>query len=625
MCGIAGIFNTRQDMPPNKKYLAAMTAALSHRGPDDQAIFTDGAAGFGFKRLSIVDVVNGNQPFFNPDRSVMLICNGEIYNYKELRKELYAKGYSFNTHCDVEVIVNLYMEYGTALLHKLNGQFAFALYDKNRHLLFLARDHFGICPLFYFELNGSLLFASEIKALLKHPLVRREVNLTGLDQMFSLPGNVSPETMFRDIYSMKPGHYMLVENGEAVQQEYWDLNYPTLSEPLQRHPENYYEERLEELLLQAVDYRLNAEVPVGFYLSGGLDSSLIGALMKKRGNKNYASFSVVFPGDSEIDESYYQQMVAAYTQSMHHEVPFTNEELLRRLKAAVFYSETPLRETYNTCSLALSERVRDSGVKVILSGEGSDELLGGYFGYRFDVQRMMKNNVSSSVKQVEDILAGEVRERIWGDSSFFYEMDERELEETKRALYSANLNEQYQDFDCFRRQLVNKEKLYDRHPFNKRSYLDLKLRLADHLIADHCDRVNYANGIEGRYPFLDINVVEFIRTIPHDLKLNGMNEKYILKKIARRYLPREICDRQKYGWIAPGSPELLRSNTDWVNDLLSYDRIKRQGYFDPDTIERIKIAYRKDGFKLHASYENDLLIVVLTFSIFLDLFELPSF
>lgn len=625
MCGIAGIFNTRQDMPPNKEYLAAMTAALSHRGPDDQAIFTDGAAGFGFKRLSIVDVVNGNQPFFNPDRSVMLICNGEIYNYKELRKELYAKGYSFNTHCDVEVIVNLYMEYGTALLHKLNGQFAFALYDKNRHLLFLARDHFGICPLFYFELNGSLLFASEIKALLKHPLVRREVNLTGLDQMFSLPGNVSPETMFRDIYSMKPGHYMLVENGEAVQQEYWDLNYPTLSEPLQRHPENYYEERLEELLLQAVDYRLNAEVPVGFYLSGGLDSSLIGALMKKRGNKNYASFSVVFPGDSEIDESYYQQMVAAYTQSMHHEVPFTNEELLRRLKAAVFYSETPLRETYNTCSLALSERVRDSGVKVILSGEGSDELLGGYFGYRFDVQRMMKNNVSSSVKQVEDILAGEVRERIWGDSSFFYEMDERELEETKRALYSANLNEQYQDFDCFRRQLVNKEKLYDRHPFNKRSYLDLKLRLADHLIADHCDRVNYANGIEGRYPFLDINVVEFIRTIPHDLKLNGMNEKYILKKIARRYLPREICDRQKYGWIAPGSPELLRSNTDWVNDLLSYDRIKRQGYFDPDTIERIKIAYRKDGFKLHASYENDLLIVVLTFSIFLDLFELPSF
>jgi asparagine synthase (glutamine-hydrolysing) len=625
MCGIAGIFNTRQNMPPNREYLAAMTAALSHRGPDDQAIFTDGAMGLGFKRLSIVDVVNGNQPFFNADRSVMLICNGEIYNYKELRKELYAKGYSFNTHCDVEVIVNLYMEYGTALLHKLNGQFAFALYDKNRHLLFLARDQFGVCPLFYFELNGSLLFASEIKALLKHPLVRREVNLTGLDQMLSLPGNVSPETMFRDIYSMKPGHYMLVGNGEAVQQEYWDLNYPTLSEPLRRHPENYYEERLEELLLQAVEYRLNAEVPVGFYLSGGLDSSLIGALMKKKGNKNYASFSVVFPGDSEIDESYYQQLVAAHTQSIHHEVPFTNEELLRRLKTAVFYSETPLRETYNTCSLALSERVRDSGVKVILSGEGSDELLGGYFGYRFDVQRMMKNKVSSPVKQVEDILAGEVRERIWGDSSFFYEMDERELEETKRALYSANLNEQYQDFDCFRRQLVDKEKLYDRHPFNKRSYLDLKLRLADHLIADHCDRVNYANGIEGRYPFLDINVVEFIKTIPHDLKLNGVNEKYILKKIARKYLPHEICDRQKYGWIAPGSPELLRSNTDWVNDLLSYDRIKRQGYFDPDTIERIKTAYRKDGFKLHASYENDLLIVVLTFGIFLDLFELPSF
>lgn len=626
MCGIAGIFNHIQEQLIDRECLVAMTEALSHRGPDDEAIFTDACIGFGFKRLSIIDLSNGNQPFFGSDRAVVLICNGEIYNYKELRQELYAKGYRFATNCDVEVIINLYLEYGTGLLKKLNGQFAFALYDKRIRQLFLARDHFGICPLFYTVVKGSLLFASEIKALLKSQMVERRVNLTGLDQIFSLPGNVSPETMFDKIYSLKPGHFITIKdtNKEIIQQEYWDLNYPTMSDPLERKTEAYYEEGLEERLLQSVKYRINADVPVGFYLSGGLDSSLIGALMKKTGNCSYESFSVVFPEDREIDESNYQQMLASFVQSNRNEVVFNNDELHRRLVTAVYYSETPLRETYNTCSLALSEKVREKKLKVILSGEGSDELLGGYFGYRFDVQRGNNGGAFQAAKQVDDIMNEEIRDRLWGDPSFFYEVNERELEETKKAIYSKYLSGQYEKFDCFRQHFVNKDRLHDRHPFNKRSYLDIKLRLSDHLIADHCDRVNYANAIEGRYPFLDIDLVEFIKTIPYDLKLKELNEKYILKKIARKYIPHEICDRQKYGWVAPGSPDLLRANIPWINDLLSYNTIKRQGYFNPDTIERLKKLYTKDNFKLYTSYESDLLIVILTFNIFLKLFDLPD-
>lgn len=621
MCGIAGVFNILKEQPVARAHVASMTMALNHRGPDDEAVFIDGPVGFGFKRLSIIDIANGNQPFFSEDGSVILICNGEIYNYKELRQELSTKGYKFTTSCDVEVIVHMYKAYGISLLHRLNGQFAFALYDKGAETLYLARDHFGICPLFYAQVNGSWLFASEIKALLKHPEVKRQVNFAGLDQIFSLPGNISPVTMFKNIHSMKPGHFMMVKGGHGVQQEYWDIVYPKMSEPIERKSDAYYEEKLEELLLRSVRYRLNADVPVGFYLSGGLDSSLIGALMKNVGGRNYESFSIIFPGDGEIDESHYQQLLADHIQASSVKIPFDSSEVQRRLQAAVFYAETPLRETYNTCSLALSEKVREKNVKVILSGEGADELLGGYFGYRFDVQRSMNGQ---SVREVDDILDEEIRERLWGDPSFFYENNEREMSETKKAIYSRHLKEQFPDFDCFRQPFVDTSKLHDRHAFNKRSYLDLKLRLSDHLLSDHCDRVNYANAVEGRYPFLDIDLVEFIRGIPCDLKLNGLVEKYILKNVARKYIPPAICDRQKYGWVAPGSPELLRGNIEWIHDLLSYDRIKRQGYFCPDTVERLKKSYSKEGFRLHTSYQNDLLIVVITFNIFLELFGLPD-
>ncbi|HEY8919096.1 MAG TPA: asparagine synthase C-terminal domain-containing protein, partial [Chitinophaga sp.] len=354
------------------------------------------------------------------------------------------------------------------------------------------------------------------------------------------------------------------------------------------------------------------------------DSSLIGAMMKKiHPDTSYQSFSIGFPtlDHKEIDERKYQQIVAKHVNSRHTEIPFDWPEIEQRLRQAVYHSECPLKESYNTCSLALSENVRNSGVKVILTGEGSDEFLGGYVGYRFDVQRSQM----PVEKDLEDLLEDQMNEQLWSDPNFFYEKRHVSFRETVQALYSDEVNEGFSEFDCLEHLGIDKRKLEGRHAFHKRSYLDMKLRLSDHLVADHGDRVAYANSIEGRYPFLDVNLANFVKTIPPEIKLKNLVEKYILKEVAKKYLPEEIYARQKQGFVAPGSPHLLRNNIEWINDMLSYDRIKRQGYFNPDTIERLKKIYRKDDFKLNLPFDSDLLIVVLTFNIFLDVFDMPAF
>jgi len=621
MCGITGIYDISRRHRIEEPVILSMANELAHRGPDELTYFVDGNLAFGFRRLSIIDVSNGHQPFYALDGNVTLICNGEIYNYKELRTELEGKGYRFLTRCDVEVIIHLYCEYGTSFLSRLNGQFAFAIFDKRNRSLFLARDQFGICPLFYTDQDGLFLFASEIKAILRHPQVKRAVDLEGLDQVFTFPGLVSPVTLFRNITSLPPGHYMVVdETGSSIVQ-FWDLIYPETGQS-DVETESYYLERLESLLLQSVRYRLNADVPVGFYLSGGLDSSLIGALMHavNPGTK-YPSFSIGFPSDAEMNERYYQQTMAQYLGSRNNEISFDSREVEKELKKAVWVSESPLKESYNTCSLALSKSVREQGIKVILSGEGADELFGGYVGYRFDRQRVGSPVEMDLEQQLED----DCRNRLWGDPDFFYEKNYYEFAGVRRNLYSKKAREAFSTFNAAERLVFNKERIRNRHILHKRSYVDLKLRLSDHLIADHCDRVTYFNSVEGRYPFLDIDLVEFIKHIPPDIKLKGLVEKYILKKLGRKYLPAVIVDRQKFGFVAPGSPSLIRKRTEWIDDLLSYDRVKRQGYFDPDVVEHLKKQYGREGFTLNLPFESDLLIVILTFNIFLELFGMPDY
>lgn len=620
MCGIVGCVDLLGRGRVEDHVLRRMADALIHRGPDSSGYFLDKNIGLGARRLRIIDLETGDQPLFNEDRSLVLVCNGEVFNYVQLRDALAKRGHSFRTRTDVEVLIHLYEEEGVGFLNKLNGQFAFAIYNRENGALFLARDQVGICPLFHTEIDGLLIFASEIKAILEHPLAPREVNLTGLDQILSLPGPISPNTMFRNIHSLPSGHYLAVKNGDMAVREYWDLDYPTIAEAEDGKAERYYADTLEGLLEQSVRYRLQADVPVGFFLSGGLDSSLIAAMIRRvsPGVERH-SFSVSF-ADEEICESKYQRLMSSHVGSIHHEIRFDEVDIAARLIDAVYHSECPLKETYNTASLALSEETRKNRVVVVLNGEGSDELFAGYVGYRFD-----KGRPDNGKKyDLETILADEVRERMWGDRDLDYEKDEYAFRETKSALYSAGLGVRLGEFECSSFPVVDKQRLQGRHPVHKRSYLDFKLRLAGHLIADHGDRMAMANSVEARYPFLDINLVEFCREIPPDLKLNDLTEKYILKKMAEGILPREIINREKFGFVAPGSPSLLRRRSDWVRDLLSYERIRKEGYFNPDTVEALKARYSQKGFRLSLALEDDLLIIVLTFGLFKELFKLPD-
>jgi asparagine synthase (glutamine-hydrolysing) len=620
MCGIVGYIDLREKNRIDEAVLARMTDTLKHRGPDSAGCFVDKNVALGFRRLSIIDLESGDQPLYTEDNSVVTICNGEIFNYRELRKDLQGKGHSFRTNSDVEVLGHLYEDHGPGFIEKLNGQFAFAIYDRQKRSLLLARDHFGINPLYYVLTDGFFIFASEIKAILEHPAVEREVNLTGLDQILTFPGLISPHTMFKDVLSLGSGQFLRVTDGDIQLREYWDLDYPTVDEVVQEQPEAYYVERLRDLFARSIKYRLQADVPVGFYLSGGLDSSMIAGMIRQVSPDQVRhSFSITFK-ERQISEEKYQRLVADHVASEHHDIVFGWSEIIDRLQSMIYHCECPVKETYNTCSMALSEAARQAGITVVLTGEGADELFAGYVGYRFD--RFGIRN--SSKFDLETAFEEELRERVWGDKNLFYETDHYALHEIKSALYTPDVYESFEQFDCLGRSPVNKERLRKRHFIHQRSYLDFKLRLSDHLIADHGDRMSLANSVEARYPFLDVELVEFARTIPPHLKLNQFTEKYILRRVAEDLVPSQILNREKYGFHAPGSPYLLRQNLEWINDLLSPARIERQGYFNPKVVERLKLQYLQEGFQLNLPFESDLLTIVLTFGIFLDLFGLPN-
>ncbi|HBL25516.1 MAG TPA: asparagine synthase (glutamine-hydrolyzing) [Acidobacteria bacterium] len=619
MCGLAGYANFKTGVAPDHDLIAHMADALVHRGPDSSGCFHDACVGFGFRRLRIIDLVSGDQPLYNEDRSLVLMCNGEIFNYKELRQGLVERGHSFATRCDVEVLLHLYEEKGPDLLQELNGQFAFALYDRKERRLLLARDHVGINPLFYTVAGDTFIFGSEIKAILRHPLVRREVDPTGLDQILCFPGLVSPRTMFKGIRSLESGHLLIVSPEGIRNEEYWDLVYPRADEPGGEMSEAEAVESLGESFARSVRYRLQSDVPVGLYLSGGLDSSLIAGMIAREapGTVNH-SFSIGFT-DERISETAYQRLMAERVGSHHEEIVFDWSQIESRMRRMVYHCECPVKESYNTCSLALSEAARRAGITVILTGEGADELFAGYVGYRFDQSGLRRERGDGLAAALED----EMRERLWGDRDLFYEQDYYASRELRAALYAEGLGTAFPEFDCLNESPVNKERLAGRHPVHQRSYLDFKLRMADHLISDHGDRMALANSIEARYPFLDLGVVDLARRMPPGLKLRNLGEKYVLKRVAEGLVPRSIIEREKFGFHAPGSPYLLHQGIDWIHDLLSPDRIRRQGYFNPDMVETLKRQYLREGFRLNLPFENDLLMIVLTFGVFLEAFDLP--
>ncbi len=621
MCGIAGVYDPHHQLTTTEALLETMTQAFANRGPDDEGYHVAPGLGFGFRRLAIIDLRNGNQPMFSADRSLVCICNGEIFNYKELRAELIAKGHRFETECDVEVLIPLYQEHGADFVKRLNGQFALALYDAGRERLLLARDQAGITPLFYTRVGDALIFSSVIKGLLEHPAVARDVDLVGLDQLAAFPAVISPRTMFRNIHALPAGHMLLADRHSTQTHTYWDLDYPREDAAPPDRGEAYYLEQLEAVLQESVRLRLQADVPVGCYLSGGLDSSLLAGLIHRhRPNHSLSTFSIGFT-EAAIDERRYQQLVAQHIGARHHEVVFGADEIQKRMHDMIWHAESPLKECYDTCSLALSELVHQRNYKVVLAGEGADELFAGYAGYRFDAQR---DHVLLDDDPLTEALERETNLHLWGDEDLFYETRFSELSETKQALFSAEVSEALLHDDALNSRPVDPAKLDGRHILHKRAYLDFKLRLGNHLLSDHGDRVGYANSVEVRYPFLDPHVIEFVRTLPPHYKFDGRLEKALLKKLAPRYVPQPVIEREKFGFVAPGSPYLLGRHIEWLEDVLSYERIKRQGYFNPDVVERLKSIYRAEGFMLQVPYETDLLMIVLTFGLFLDLFRMPD-
>lgn len=616
MCGIAGIVSFDPARPVERVEVARMTQALVHRGPDDVGLRLAPGAGFGFRRLAIVDLrPEGNQPHANEDGSVLSVVNGEIYNHLQLRDQLQAAGHVLRSRCDVEVVPHLYEQHGLDMPARLNGQFALAVHDARRHRLLLARDRVGVCPLFYAVVDGQLLFASEIKALLAHPKVPLDLDLHGLDQVLAFPGLVSPTTMFSAVRALPAGHWLVLEDGQLRTGAYWDLEYPT--EPATSPPAGWQEE-LEHLLLQAVQRRLQADVPVACYLSGGLDSSLVAGLMHAlRPGTRWDAFSLAFD-DPALDESRHQHAMAQHIAARHHTVPFNAAEVEGRLRAVIRHCESPLKESYDTCSHALSQAVRSSGCKVVLSGEGADELFAGYVGYRLDALRDAQDE---GLLDEDGWREAQLRGQLWGDERFFYEREYAAFRDLSRALYAPEIAADPARYDALAQAVVDHDKLRGRHPVHQRSYVDFKLRIADHLLGDHGDRMTFAHSVEGRYPFLDQDLIAFVTRLPPGLLTADGREKYPLRAIAGKYVAPQVLAREKFSFVGPGSPDILRAGSPWLADLLSPERLRRQGWLNPETVQRLRDACAAPGLRINQTFDVDLLMVVLSFQVFLEEFS----
>lgn len=609
MCGICGIVNLSNKKMPEGAIIDKMLAAIRHRGPDGSDKMVCESAALGFNRLSFLDLKGGMQPLQNEDKSVTMICNGEIFNYKELRADLQSKGHYFKTETDVEVILHLYEEEGFDFPKKLNGQFAIALLDTKKGITVLVRDQIGICPLFYTEHDGRLLFASEIKAILEYPQVPRKLNLEAVDQLMNFPGIVSPITFFKGINALRAGHMLVISGEEIKDLEYWDLVYPIEQED---KGEDYYVERLRELLRESIQRRLIADVPIGFYVSGGLDSSVVACYIGKYLLNSYYSFSAEI-GSGDLDESRFQAIIKDYVKSNHYCTKVDEAKIWENISNVIYHAESAVKESYDVAAYLLSDLVRQSPAKAVLTGQGSDEFFCGYVGYMVDLFRNMQKDKMSK----EEL---EINEMMWGDPYFRYERNHPALREVNTKLYSDNLRGEIGNFSAFRKSPVNVERLKGLSSQRRRSYIDYKLRLSDHLLGEHGDRMFFSHSIEGRHPFLDAELIDFITTMPDKYKLKGVNEKYILKKAGEGIVPAEILKRKKFPFQAPGMSAMIKKPAS--ANFLCDDLIKSQGVFDLDYVHELKKIYSGEDFKLMGAYEIDYLLIVMTVTMLCEQYSL---
>lgn len=607
MCGIAGIIGKSAGPEPVKM----MLSMLRHRGPDDFGVYSDGRAALGHARLSIIDLAGGHQPMANEDRSVWISFNGEIFNYLELREELAGMGHVFSTSSDTEVIIHLYEELGERCVERLNGQFAFAIWDRQRSELFLARDRMGIRPLFYCSSGGDFHFASEIKAIFagaEH--ISREIDPDAINEIFTLWCAVAPRTAFKGISELEPAHWIKVRNGSIVaKKRYWDIPF---GEEAQEPSFDNAAQGLGELLSDSVKLQLRADVPVGAYLSGGLDSSLTAALIKRLTGARLETFSVAFE-DKTYDESRYQTEMARALGTAHHEVRCSYADINRAFEEVVWFAEKPVLRTAPAPLFILSRLVRDSGIKVVITGEGADEVAGGYDIFKETKIREFCARFPGS----------RIRPALLKKLYPYLPAFQGQSDEYRKAFFNGRLSDVSDPLFSHRPRFQTTSKLkaffstdfaagmgaqgpeerleslmprgFSAWPAMARAqYIESSNLLPGYLLSSQGDRVLMGNSVEGRFPFLDHRVVEHCARLPLRYKMRGLNEKYILKQIAREVLPSTIVKRTKQPYLAPDGKSFFNDgkSPDYVEELLSENSIRQAGYFEPKAIALLVKKFR---------------------------------
>jgi len=607
MCGITGWANLDSHAPPPegaRELLHAMCERMFHRGPDSEGVFVTTGAALGMRRLAIIDLVTGEQPVFNEDKSVAVILNGEIYNYRELRAELETRGHSFRSASDTEVLPHLYEEYGDGMIGKLNGMFAFTLWDSRRRRMLMARDRFGEKPLYWGIFDNALLFASEPKVLLAHPSVRPSLNLEALRQYLSFDYVPAPLSIYEGINKLPAAHKLTLENGRVSVERYWQLSYRTIDPVPSEHDAA---DHLRELLADAVRMRLVSDVPLGVLLSGGVDSSSVAALAVRASSEAVKTFSISF-AEASFDESAYARGVAKFLGTDHHE-----ERLSANLAANLVgeigswmdepFSDPSLVPTY------LLSRFTRKHVTVALGGDGGDELFAGYPTYaglrwaefykrvppvlrRSVVEPLVRllpvktKNLSFDYKALRFVTSAKydavARHHVWFGSF----TPEEQMQLLTPEVLAATNDEIY----ARARQIA--EECDNNDLVTRMQSVDTRLYLAEDILTK-VDRASMAVSLEVRAPFLDPRVAEFAAVLPSDYKLRGHKTKYILKKAVRDLLPPFVTRRGKKGFGVPVAEWLKFKLRPLARDLLSPERVRRAGVFNPDYVARLQDEHER--------------------------------
>lgn len=637
MCGIAGVLSLEGE-ETKVETLTSMAALLHHRGPEVVGIYREHPMSIAHARLSIIDLEGGLQPLFNEDKSIALICNGEIFNHVELRQWLIARGHTFRTGSDCEAIIHLYEERGLEGLNEMNGQWAYALWDSRQRRLILGRDRLGVRPLFYTIADGKLNFASEIKSLLVCPGVARRPNRRTLNQIFTywspLPGN----TMFEGITEVPPGHILSIYEGQStpVVERYWELTFPELGPDkaalnTETDPAKLAA-GLRDILEDAVKLRLlRADVPVGAYLSGGLDSSIITALARRYATGPLETFSVAF-SDNQFDERGYQELVSKHLGTAHHVVECSQGDIGKALPDVIWHTEVPLTRTAPVPLFLLSGLVRRHNMKVVLTGEGADEFLGGYDTFkealvrRFWARQPESKYRPQLLSKVHGYVKGLNSDGLNPMQIAFYKQgltntDDRYYSHRLRwdntgkikRLFSADFRASLAGYDATMEQELDRwisPNLQNYHPLSQAQYIEIKTFLSTYLLSSQGDRMGMGHSVEGRFPFLDYRVVEYCNALPPGLKLHGLTEKYLLRKIGEDLLPAQILKRTKQPFRAPiravfSSPEA----SDYVQELLGPRSLEATSVFDPASVAKLWAKSQRESSRLPLGEVDQMALV----------------